>query len=135
MNRQLFVNLPVSDLDRSKAFFAALGFGFEPKFTDENAACMIVGDNVHVMLLVERFFRTFTRKALCDARTSTEVLVALTCESRDEVDRLVDQAVAAGGRIARDPEDHGFMYERAFEDPDGHIWEAFYMEPDAAPAA
>lgn len=134
MNRQLFVNLPVSDLERSKAFFAALGFGFEPKFTDENAACMIVGDNVHVMLLVERFFRTFTRKALCDAKTSTEVLVALSCDSRAEVDRLVDQAVAAGGRIARDPEDHGFMYERAFEDLDGHIWEAFYMEPDATPA-
>jgi predicted lactoylglutathione lyase len=129
--RQIFVNLPIKDLPRSVAFFTALGFSFNPEFTNENATCMIVDENIFVMLLVEPFFKTFIKKEICDARSSTEVLVCLSCESRAEVDELVANAVAAGGRIPRDPEDHGFMYSHAFEDPDSHIWELVYMVPQA----
>jgi predicted lactoylglutathione lyase len=127
MARQIYVNLPVRDLERSKGFFSRLGFGFEPKFSDENAACMIVEDNIHVMLLTEPFFKTFTRKALCDATKSTEVLVCLSCDSDAEVNELVAKASASGGKAAREPKDHGFMYEHAFEDPDGHVWELVHM--------
>jgi predicted lactoylglutathione lyase len=127
MAREIYVNLPVRDLERSKGFFSRLGFGFEPKFSDENAACMIVEDNIHVMLLTEPFFKTFTRKALCDATKSTEVLVCLSCDSDAEVNELVAKASASGGKAAREPKDHGFMYEHAFEDPDGHIWELVHM--------
>jgi predicted lactoylglutathione lyase len=129
MTRQIFVNLPVKDLPRSVAFFTALGFTFNPQFTNENATCMIVDENIFVMLLVEPFFQTFIKKDICDARTSTEVLMCLSCESRAEVDELVAKAVAAGGTIPRAAEDHGFMYGHAFEDPDGHIWELVYMVP------
>ena len=129
MGTQIFVNLPVKDLKQSVAFFTSLGFKFEPKFTDEKATCMIVGDNIFVMLLVESFFKTFIKKTVCDATKSTEVLLALSCESRAKVDELTDKAITAGGRLAREPQDHGFMYERSFEDLDGHIWELFYMEP------
>jgi predicted lactoylglutathione lyase len=129
--RQIFVNLPIKDLPRSVAFFTALGFSFNPEFTNENATCMIVDENIFVMLLVEPFFKTFIKKEICDARSSTEVLVCLSCESRAEVDELVANAVAAGGRIPRDPEDHGFIYSHAFEDPDSHIWELVYMVPQA----
>ena len=131
MARQIFVNLPVKDLPRSVAFFTALGFSFNPQFTNENATCMIVDENIFVMLLVEPFFQGFIKKEICDARKSTEVLVCLSCESRTEVDELVAKAVAAGGTIPRAPEDHGFMYGHAFEDPDGHIWELVYMVPQA----
>ena len=135
MQRQIYVNLPVRDLDRSKRFFTHLGFGFEPKFTDEKAACMIVSDSIYVMLLTEPFFRTFTKKAVCDTTRSTEVLVCLSCGSRNEVDELVGKAAAQGGTMPREPKDHGFMYEHAFEDPDGHTWELMYMDPNAkAPA-
>jgi predicted lactoylglutathione lyase len=130
--RQIFVNLPVKDLPRSVAFFTALGFSFNPQFTNDDATCMIVDENIFVMLLVEPFFRTFIDKALCDARTSTEVLVCLSCDSRAEVDELVAKAVAAGGTTPRPPQDYGFMYSHAFEDPDSHIWELVYMEPQAA---
>jgi predicted lactoylglutathione lyase len=132
MARQIFVNLPVKDLPRSVAFFTALGFSFNPQFTNDDATCMIVDENIFVMLLVEPFFRTFIDKALCDARTSTEVLVCLSCDSRAEVDELVAKAVAAGGTTPRPPQDYGFMYSHAFEDPDSHIWELVYMEPQAA---
>ena len=127
MNRQIYVNLPVRHLERSKDFFSALGFGFEPKFTDENAACMIIGPDIYVMLLSEPFFKTFTRKAVADARKSTEVLVCLSCESDDEVNQLVAKAMQHGGSSPREPQDHGFMYAHAFEDPDGHIWELVHM--------
>lgn len=132
MATQIFVNLPVKDLQRSIAFFTALGFTFDLKFTNENATCMVVGDNIFVMLLVEPFFQTFTRKEICDAWKCTEVLVCLSCESRARVDELVAKAVAAGGAIPREAQDHGFMYGHAFEDLDGHIWELVYMEPSAA---
>jgi predicted lactoylglutathione lyase len=132
MAKQIFVNLPVKDLQRSVTFFSRLGFDFDPKFTDENATCMIVGDNIFVMLLVEKFFRTFTAKPLCDATKNTEVLVCLSCDSRAQVDELVAKAVAAGGTTPRKAQDHGFMYGHGFEDLDGHIWELMYMEPGAA---
>lgn len=131
MARQIFVNLPVKDLPRSVAFFTALGFSFNPQFTNENATCMIVDENIFVMLLVEPFFQGFIKKTICDAHKNTEVLVCLSCESRAEVDELAAKAVAAGGTIPREPEDHGFMYGHAFEDPDGHIWELVYMVPQA----
>ncbi len=127
MARQIFVNLPVRDLERSKAFFSRLGFGFNAQFTDEKAACMVVEDNISVMLLAEPFFKTFTSKAVADAKKSTEVLVCLSCGSKDEVDRLVANASANGGKTVREPQDHGFMYQPAFEDPDGHIWELVHM--------
>jgi predicted lactoylglutathione lyase len=131
MPRQIYVNLPVKDLERTKTFFMALGFGFESKFTDANAACMTVAENIFVMLLAEPFFKTFTKKDLCDAKRNTEVLLCLTCDSRAQVDDLVARATAAGGTIPRKPEEHGFMYGHAFEDLDGHIWELIYMEPNA----
>lgn len=127
--QQIFVNLPVRDLERSKTFFGALGFAFNPQFTDEKAACMIVSDeHSYVMLLEASFFQTFTKKPVADARASTEVLVALSQDSRAAVDDMVARAVAAGGSIPRPPVDYGFMYQHAFEDPDGHIWELAYME-------
>jgi predicted lactoylglutathione lyase len=127
--RQIFVNLPVKDLNRSVAFFTALGFSVDPRFTNDSATCMIVGENIFVMLLIEPFFQGFIKKDICDARKSTEVLVCLSCESRTEVDELVAKAVAAGGTLPRASEDHGFMYSHAFEDLDGHIWELVYMAP------
>jgi len=132
MATQIFVNLPVKDLQRSIAFFTALGYTFNLNYTNENATCMIVGDNIFVMLLVEKFFKTFISKEICDARKSTEVLLALSCDNRAQVDEQLAKAVAAGATIPREPQDLGFMYSQAFEDLDGHIWELFYMEPQAS---
>jgi len=130
--KQIFVNLPVKDLDKTKAFFAALGYTFNPQFTDANAACMVVQkDSIHVMLLVEPFFKTFTTKAIADTGKTTEVLLCLSCESRAEVDDLVAKAKAAGGTIPRKPQDYGFMYGHGFQDIDGHLWELMYMDPNA----
>ncbi len=129
--RQLFVNLAVGDLPASKAFFRTLGFDFDSRFTDDNAACMVVSGAASVMLLAERYFRTFTRRDLCDTTRSTEGLFALSCGTRAEVDGLVEKAIAAGGRPAMDPQDHGFMYARSFYDLDGHHWEAVWMDPNA----
>ena len=130
MATQIFVNLPVKDLDKSKAFFGSLGYSFNPQFTDENAACMVISDTIFVMLLIETFFRNFTSKDIVDAKKSTEALVCLSTNSRAEVDDIVCKAVAAGGRIYREPQDYGFMYGHSFEDLDGHQWEFVYMEPD-----
>ncbi len=127
--RQIYVNLPVKDLKRSVDFFTRLGFSFDPRFTDENATCMIVADNIYVMLLTEQFFQTYTGKAVCDTAKSNEGLVALACDSREEVDELVRKALAAGGRAPRAPRDMDHMYGHDFEDLDGHIWGLFYMEP------
>ncbi|CDY79120.1 Glyoxalase family protein [Caballeronia glathei] len=132
MHKQIFVNLPVSDLKRSMTFFKALGLSFNSQFTNDQAACLVVGENIFAMLLVEEFFRTFTHKPLVDANAATEVIVCLSCESRAEVDDLVAKAVAAGGRAPREPQDHGFMYAHGFEDVDGHIWELVHMSPEAA---
>jgi uncharacterized protein len=130
--RKIFVNLAVRDLKRSMQFFSTLGFEFNPKFTDDNAACMIVSDEAFVMLLTEPFFKTFTRREPCDTTRHTEGLYALSCGSREEVDQLVKTAVAAGGTHAMEPQDHGFMYGWSFYDPDGHHWEVFWMDPKAA---
>ena len=129
MATKIFVNLPVSDLKKSMAFFASLGFTFNPQFTDETAACMVVSDDIFVMLLTRPKFKSFTPKEICDATKSTEVLVCLSSESRQKVDELVRKAVAAGGKTYQEPQDHGFMYGHGFQDLDGHIWELAYMEP------
>lgn len=130
----LFVNLAVKDLPRTKAFFAELGFEFEPKFTDQNAACMILAkDASYVMLLAEPFFRTFTKREICDTSKSTEAFVCLMVESRKAVDELCERALTLGGTAAMPPQDHGFMYGRSFYDPDGHHWEVGWMDPNAAP--
>ena len=123
MTTQIYVNLPVKDLQKSVVFFTQLGFTFNPQFTNENATCMIIGENIFAMLLVEKFFKTFTTKTICDTTKSIEVLVCNSRESRADVDNMVKNAVAAGGTIPRPAQDHGFMYAHAFEDMDGHIWE------------
>jgi hypothetical protein len=132
MSRKIFVNLPVKHLDRTLAFWKALGFSFNPKFTDEKAACMIIGDHAFAMLLTEPFFKTFAKKEICDAATHTEAIVCLSCESRAEVDDLVAKALAAGGKEPAPPQDHGFMYGRSFTDLDHHHWEVMWMDPKAA---
>ena len=131
MVTKIFVNLPVKDLKRSMEFFTNLGYRFNPQFTDETAACMIVADDIYVMLLTHPKFKEFTPKAICDATKSTEVLVCLSCESRDEVNQMVRKAVAAGGTTYAEAKDYGFMYQHGFQDPDGHIWELIYMDPGA----
>ena len=132
MATKIFVNLPVRDLGKSIDFFKKIGFSFNAEFTDETAACMVVADDINVMLLTHEKFRVFTPKEICDATKCTEVLVSLSCESRANVDELVRKAVDAGGSTYNDPQDHGFMYGHGFQDPDGHIWELFYMESLAA---
>ncbi|SDR19580.1 hypothetical protein SAMN05428982_3543 [Pseudoxanthomonas sp. CF385] len=134
MSTQIFVNLPVRDLDKAKAFFNALGYAVNPQFTDANAACLVISDTIYVMLLVEPFFQGFTRKPLCDARTHTEVLLCLSVDSRSSVDAMVAKALAAGGREPMEAKDYGFMYQRGFEDLDGHLWEVVHMDESGAPA-
>lgn len=131
--RQIFVNLPVADLATSIAFFTRLGFSFNPAFTDDTATCMIIGDNIFAMLMVRERFAGFAPHPPADARATTEVLIALPVDTRDAVDALVGEAVAAGGNTYNAPQDHGFMYAHAFQDPDGHVWEVFFME--SAPMA
>ncbi len=130
-SNMIFVNLPVKDLQASIRFFNALGFEFNPDFTDENAGCLVIGDNIFAMLLMEPFFQSFTTKAIADTSKTTEVMVAISADSRAQVDELADKALASGGSVAGDPQDHGFMYSRSFQDPDGHIWEVVYMEQAA----
>jgi predicted lactoylglutathione lyase len=129
--RKMFINLAVRDLQQSKAFFSALGFAYNPKFTDDNAACMVVSDDAFAMLLAEPFFKSFTRRQPCDTTKQTEALIALSCGSRAEVDDLVKKAIAAGGTHAMDPMDHGFMYGWSFYDLDGHHWELVWVDPNA----
>lgn len=131
MAKQIFVNLPVKDLNRSKEFFTALGFSINPQFTDDKAACVVMGENIYAMLLTEPFFKTFTRKEIADATKTTEVLIALDAESREAVDDMVRRAVDAGGSLYADPQDHGWMYQHSFADPDGHQWEVAYMDEAA----
>jgi predicted lactoylglutathione lyase len=129
--RMIFPNLAVKDLDRSVAFFGELGFSFDPRFTDENAAAMIVNEHAVVMLLKESFFATFTTKELADPAKQTEAIIALSAESREAVDGFADKALAIGGSPAKEPMEMGFMYGRSFNDPDGHHWEVFWMDPVA----
>ena len=131
MSRMMFVNVPVADLQRSVDFWSGLGFPFNPQMTDENATCMVVSDLACVMLLTEKYFSTFTGKPVADATSQTEAITAFSADSREEVDRLADLALASGGSPANDPQDEGFMYGRSFQDPDGHIWELVWMDPAA----
>ena len=131
MATKIFVNLPVNDLKKSMEFFTKLDFTFNSQFTDETAACMVVSEDIYVMLLTHDKFKTFTPKAICDATKSTEVLVCLSCESRENVNAMVHKAVGGGGTTYNEPQDHGFMYGHGFQDLDGHIWELIYMEPSA----
>lgn len=134
MGRQIFVNLPVKDLHKTIEFFTELGFKFNPQFTDDNATCMIIGENIFAMLLVERFFSTFIPgKKICDAKKDTEMLLALTADSRKKVDEMISNAIAAGGTEYRKSQDHGWMYVRAFQDIDGHIWEIFHADESKMP--
>jgi len=133
MATKIFVNLPVKDLKKSIDFFTQLGFTFNQQFTDDKATCMIIGDNIFAMLMVEERFKDFTKKQICDAKKNTEVLLALDAKTRAEVDELVKKAVAAGGSIYAEPADHGWMYQHSFADPDGHQWELLYMDESKLP--
>ena len=132
MTTKIFVNLPVEDLEKSKAFFAKLGYRFNPQFTDETAACMVITDDIYAMLLTKAKFKEFTKKAIADATQTTEVLTCLSVDSKAKVEEMLDAALEAGATEARDPMDYGFMYGRSFNDLDGHIWEIIWMEPRAA---
>lgn len=132
MARKIFVNLPVADLRRSIAFYEAVGAVRDPQFSDDTAACMVFSDAINVMLLTHDKYRQFTDKEIADPHKVSGALLSLSAESRAEVDETVERAVAAGGREAQDPVDHGFMYEHAFEDPDGHGWGLFWMDMEAA---
>ena len=133
MAKQIYLNLPVKDLDKSVAFFTKLGFTFNPQFTDETASCMIIGENIYAMLLTEKKFKEFTKKEIADAKKTTEVLIAIDAESRAKVDEMVKNAIAAGGASYADPQDHGWMYQHSFEDLDGHQWEVLYADVSAIP--
>jgi hypothetical protein len=132
MATAIFVNLPVSDVERAKAFFTALGYTTNPQFSDENSAAVVFSDTIYAMLLGESRFKDFTPRPVADARTSTEAIIALGAESREKVDEIADAALANGGSAVMDPQDHGFMYGRSFADPDGHIWEVMWMDPAVA---
>jgi predicted lactoylglutathione lyase len=131
MPTKIFVNLPVKDLNRSVEFFTKLGFTFNQQFTDEKATCMIIGDDIFVMLLVESFFKTFTKKQIVDATKSTESIICLSAESKEKVDDMVRKALEAGGTSSNEKQDQGFMYGHGFQDPDGHLWEVMWMDPAA----
>ncbi len=134
MIRQIFVNLPIKDMARTRAFWEAMGLSFNPRFSNHQGACLVIAENIQVMLLVEPFFQGFTKLPVADATQTTEVLTALSCDSRDEVETLVARAVAAGASTPNAPMDHGFMFQHGFADLDGHQWEVFWMDEAAAPA-
>jgi predicted lactoylglutathione lyase len=130
MSTKIFVNLPVKDLEKSKEFFLKLGYSFNQQFTDEKAASLVISEHIYAMLITEPFFKTFIpNKEIADTAKTKEVLIALSTESKQAVDDLANKAIAAGGRQFREPEDHGFMYARSFEDLDGHVWEVIWMDP------
>ncbi|GAB4041061.1 VOC family protein [Spirosoma jeollabukense] len=131
MATQIFLNLPVKDLNKSVEFFTKLGYTFNPQFTDENATCMIVSETIYVMLLVENFFKGFTKKEIADTSNVSEVIICLSVESREDVDELVRKAVAAGGKTIEEADDQGFMYSHGYQDLDGHLWNILYMNPGA----
>lgn len=135
MATKIFVNLPVRDLKKTIAFFTHLGYEFNPRFSDDKAACLIIGDNIFAMMVTEPYFQTFTKKKISDATQSTEVLLALDADSREEVDDMIRKAAEAGGTVYREPEDHGWMYGHSFADLDGHQWEILYMDESRIPEA
>jgi predicted lactoylglutathione lyase len=133
MSKKVFINLPVKDLTRSMAFFQGLGYSFNPQFTDEKGGCMVVSENIFVMLLTEPYFKNFIETELCDTHRATEVLIALDASTKEEVVELVGKAVELGGRLYAKPQDHGWMYQHSFADPDGHKWELFFMDATQLP--
>lgn len=133
MATKIFINLPVKNLDKSMNFFTNLGFGFNPQFTDDKAACMVVNETIFVMLLTESYFKTFTRKEICDAKKTTEVLIALDTQSREEVKQTIDKAKSMGAQVYAEAQDHGWMYQHSFADLDGHQWELVYMDETQLP--
>ena len=136
MPKMIFINLPITDLARSAAFYAALGATKNPKFSDETSACMVLSETIHVMLLTHEKYRHFTSRPIADARATSAALIALSFDTRDEVNATVDLAAAAGGQADPNPkQDHGFMFGRSVQDPDGHVWEIFWMDPAAAGGA
>lgn len=133
MATQIFVNLPVKDLKRSMRFFEQLGFSFNPQFTDDNAACLVIGENIFSMLIKESYFKTFTKKEICDSTRYTETLIAIDVDSREKVDEMIRTAVDAGATLYNEPQDHGWMYYHSFADPDGHQWEVMYADASQIP--
>ncbi len=133
MATKIFINLPVRDLDKSMVFFTGLGFSFNPQFTDEKAGCMVISDSIFAMLLTESYFQTFTKKTVSDAKTATEVLIALDADSKEEVQQLIAKAESAGATIYSEAQDHGWMYQHSFADLDGHQWELIYMDQSQLP--
>jgi predicted lactoylglutathione lyase len=135
METKIFLNIPVKELNKSIQFFTGLGFSFNPKFTDEKATCMIIGDKSFVMLLTEEFYKTFTHKAICDASKNSEVLISISVESREKVDEIIAKVVKAGGSEYMVAKDYGWMYQRSFLDLDNHHWEVFFMDESQMPAS
>lgn len=133
MTTQIYVNLPVKNLDKTMKFYSKIGFKFNPKFTDKKGACMIVGKDMFVMLVVEKFFQTFTKKKIINSRKDIETIMGLSADSRKKVDQMVSAAIKAGGIEPKPAVDHGWMYGRDFEDPDGHLWEIIYMDEKKFP--
>ncbi|MCX4822933.1 VOC family protein [Streptomyces sp. NBC_01142] len=134
MSQLIFVNLPVNDLETTKSFWSKLGYSFNPQFSDETTACLVISDTIFAMLITQPRFKEFTKKEIADASTSTEVILCLSADSREKVDELADAALASGGSPANEPMDHGFMYGRSFQDPDNHLWEVVWMDVEAATA-
>ena len=132
MSTKIFVNLPVKDLDRSVDFFSKLGYTFNSQYTDENATCMIVTEDIFVMLLIEKFFKTFIPNEIADTTKNTESIICLSAESRQAVDEMVKKAIEAGATIYKEPQDHGFMYGHSYRDLDGHLWEIMWMDETPA---
>ncbi|HEU4790324.1 MAG TPA: glyoxalase/bleomycin resistance/extradiol dioxygenase family protein [Flavobacterium sp.] len=135
METQIFLNLPVKELNKSMDFFSQLGFSFNPKFTDDKAACMIIGDKSFAMLITEEFYKTFTNKAICDASKSSEVLISISVESREKVDEIIAKVIKAGSSEYMVAKDYGWMYHRSFMDLDNHHWEVFFMDESQIPAS
>ncbi len=133
MSKQIFVNLPVRDLNKSVEFFTKLGYKFNPQFTDANSTCMIISDDINVMLLVEKFFKSFTKKEIADPSKTCEVILCLSADSKEEVDEMVSKAVSAGGIASNEKQDEGWMYGHGFQDLDGHLWEIMWMDINKMP--
>lgn len=133
MTRRIFINLPVKDLNKSKKFFTGLGFSFNPQFTDEKAACLVIGENIFAMLLAEPFFKSFSGRKITNTAKSSEVMLAIDADSREKVDEMVRKAVDSGGSVYNPPENHGWMYGHSFTDPDGHQWEVMHIDEKAMP--
>lgn len=134
MKTKIFLNLAVKDLNRAVSFFNELGFSIDPKFTNDKGACVVISENIYVMILVKEFYQTFTEKQICDSTTTSEVLISLSMESREKVDEIINKAVQAGGTDYQEAKDYGWMYQRTFLDLDGHHWEVFYMDESKIPS-